>query len=318
MDRKKFSPFIVFLSSLLWAGDAPFRKPLLVGGLSVPFVAFLEHLINSVASLPGLVKHRAQLKSVTAKQWAGLFYIGAFSSALGALLYVQAAVVMDYNFTVAALLQKLQPLFAITLAVIFLKEKLHPKFWLFAVPALIGAYWVTFGFAAPHALWQSAGSASLTGPALAVLAALLWAGGTVAGRSLMVNLELQLVNGMRFVFGFLFLLAYVAAAGHFQFSAMTGFFWRNVIIIALLTGFFALLIYYYGLKNTKASVATLMELGYPLALTLVNWKFLGIALSLWQIVGALVLLASVTALVLSTAKSSQPQLSPLAPDSAGV
>ena len=83
---------------------------------------------------------------------------------------------------------------------------------------------------------------------------------------------------------------------------MNPFFWRNVIIIALLTGFFALLIYYYGLRHTKASVATLMELGYPLAITVVNWKFLGIALSFWQIIGALVLLASVTMLVLNSNK----------------
>jgi drug/metabolite transporter (DMT)-like permease len=152
-------------------------------------------------------------------------------------------------------------------------------------------------------LWHSAGqSLSLKGPLLAILAALLWAGGTVVGRSLMLNLELQFVNGMRFIFGLLFLAAYVAIAKSSQFFLMTPLFWRNVIIIAMLTGFFALLIYYYGLKNTKASVATLMELGYPLALTLVNWKFLGIVLNVWQIVGALILLASVTFLVLSQNK----------------
>jgi len=305
VDKKKSGPLIVFLSSLLWAGDAPFREPLLLGGLSVPFVGFLEHLINSIVCLPGLISKRVGFKKVTLKQWAALFYIGAGASALGALLYVQAAVAMNYNFTVAALLQKLQPLFAITLAVIFLKEKLSPRFWLFAAPALIGAYLVTFGFASPSRLWSSSGHLHLLGPALAVGAAILWAGGTVVGRSLMSDVDLQLVNGMRFVFGLLFLTVYVAVGYRFQFGAMTPFFWRNVIIIALVTGFFSLLLYYYGLRNTKASVATLMELGYPLALTVVNWKFLGITLSAWQIVGALVLLVSVTMLVLSSAKENQ-------------
>ncbi len=305
MDKKKSGPLIVFLSSLLWAGDAPFREPLLLGGLSVPFVGFLEHLINSIVCLPGLIAKRAGFKKLTLKQWAALFYIGAGASALGAILYVQAAVAMNYNFTVAALLQKLQPLFAISLAVIFLKEKLSPKFWLFAAPALIGAYLVTFGWAGPAGLWTSAGHLHLLGPALAVGAAILWAGGTVVGRSLMSDVDLQLVNGMRFVFGLLFLTVYVAVGYHFQFHQMTPFFWRNVIIIALVTGFFSLLLYYYGLRNTKASVATLMELGYPLALTVVNWKFLGITLSAWQIVGALILLGSVTLLVLSSAKENQ-------------
>jgi drug/metabolite transporter (DMT)-like permease len=311
---KKSRAFIVFLASLLWAGDGPFRKPLLVGGLSVAFVGFLEHLLNSLASLPGLWRHRDQFKNLRLPQLLGLIYIGAGASALGALLFVQAAVVMDYNFTVAALLQKFQPLFAIILAVIFLKEKLNPKFYFFAFPAIVGAYLVTFGLVSPAVLWGSSGHINMLGPVLAILAALLWAGGTVVGRSLLKNLDLQFVNGMRFVFGLLFLIIYVAVAGSFQFSLMTPLFWRNVLIIAMVTGFFALLLYYYGLRHTKASVATLMELGYPLALTAVNWKFLGITLSPWQIAGAAILLVSVTGIVLLGSKEDDKavELEPLA------
>lgn len=303
--KNRFSPLIVFLASLLWAGDGPFRKPLLVGGLGAAFVSFLEHLINSVVALPGLYSARAQFKSVSAKQWAGLLYVGAGASALGALMFVQGAVAMNYNFTIAALLQKLQPIFAISLAVIFLKEKLHPKFWLFALPALLGAYLVTFGITAPNAILRGSAQVGIVGPALAVLAALLWAGGTVVGRSLTGNLNLHLVNGMRFVFGLLFFVVYLSLTKGYQFSAMTPLFWRNTLIIALVTGFFALLLYYYGLKNTKASVATLMELGYPLALAAVNWKFLGVTLNAWQIAGALLLLASVTLLVLAESPETE-------------
>lgn len=305
MDNKKNrGPLIVFLSSLLWAGDTPFRKPLLVAGLSVPFVGFLEHLLNTVASLPGLISKRAGFKLLTKKQWVGLLYIGAGASALGALLYVQGAVTMNYNFNVALLLQKLQPIFAIALATIFLKEKLSPKFWLLVPPALVGAYLVSFGFASPGAIWQSGGQFGLTGPALAIGAAFLWAAGTVVGRSVLKGADVQLVNGMRFVFGLLFLVLYVGVFYHFQFSAMHFMQWRNVTIIALLTGFFALWIYYYGLRSTPASIATLMELGYPVAAVIVNWKFLGNALDVWQIVGALLLLASVTLLVISEGREN--------------
>lgn len=305
--KKKYSPLIVFLASLLWAGDGPFRKPLLVGGLAAGFVSFLEHIFNSIVSIPGLWRSRGEFKKLTVSQILGLIYIGAGASALGAILFVQGAVAMNYNFTVAALLQKIQPLFAIVLAVIFLKEKLSPKFWLFALPAIVGAYLVSFGFVSPLDLWRSSGQLSYKGPLLAVLAALLWAGGTVVGRSLLNNLQTQFVNGMRFVFGLLFLLVYVFMTSGMQFALMTPLFWRNTFIIAMLTGFFALFLYYYGLKNTKASVATLMELGYPLALTAVNWKFLGITLSSGQIAGALLLLLSVTAFVLmSSSKEENP------------
>jgi drug/metabolite transporter (DMT)-like permease len=308
MKKRNFSPLIVFLSSLLWASDSPFRKPLLVGGLSAAFISFLEHLFSTVASLPGLWRKRTQFKSLTIAQVLGLVYIGAGASALAAVLFVRGAVDMNYNFTIAALLQKLQPIFAIALAVIFLKEKLNPKFWLFALPALCGAYLVTFGLASPAELWSTGGQLYLLGPVLAILAAVLWAGGTVVGRSLLKNLDFQFVNGMRFTLGLVFLVAYVIIVEKMQFALMTPLFWRNAIIIAMLTGFFALLLYYYGLRHTKASVATLMELGYPLALTAVNWKFLGITLDIWQIIGALVLLGSVTALVLTDVNLDKPML----------
>jgi drug/metabolite transporter (DMT)-like permease len=298
MNNKKSSPLIIFLASLLWAADSPFRKPLLVGGLTAPFIALLEHFFNTLASLPALIKERAAFKSLTLKHWAGLLYIGAGASALAAILYVEGAVAMNYNFTVAALLQKLQPIFAILLAVVFLKEKVSAKFWLLAVPALLGAYLVTFGLTSPSALLAAYGDLPFKGPALAVLAALLWAGGTVVGRSLTQGLDFKFVNSMRFAFGLLFLLVYVSLIGGWQLEAMTPLFWRNTFIIAMLTGFFALLLYYYGLKNTKASVATLMELGYPLALTAVNWIFLDIKLDSWQITGAVILLISVTVIVL--------------------
>lgn len=301
---KKRSPLLVFLASLMWAVDGPFRKPLLVGGLAPAFVGLLEHFFSSIASLPGLWQSRAQFRSLTSRQIAGLLYIGAGASALGALLFVKGAVAMNYNFTVAALLQKIQPLFAILLAAVFLKERISAKFWFLAVPAFFGAYLVSFGAVSPLALWSSTGSVSLLGPFLAILAALLWAGGTVVGRSLLFGLDFKFVTGMRFVVGFLFLIGYVFFTGHAQFALMSTLMWRNVVIISLLTGFFALLLYYYGLKNTKASVATLMELGYPLALTLVNWKFLGIVLNSWQIVGTVVLLTSVTVLVLKAGQEN--------------
>ncbi len=265
-------------------------------------MAFLEHMFNTLVSLPGLFKQRADFKKLNFKKVLGLFYIGAGASALAAILFVKGAVIMNYNFTVAALLQKFQPLFAILLAAVFLKEKISVKFWLYVVPALLGAYLISFGIVSPVSLWSSAGQVSATGPLLAVLAALLWAGGTVVGRALLYDLNFQFVTALRFLLGFVFLFFYVLFFEKMQFGAMTPLFWRNTIIISLLTGFFALLLYYFGLKTTKASTATLMELGYPLALSLVNWKFLGIALSVPQIVGAVILLASVTALVIETSK----------------
>ena len=166
--KKNFGPLIIFLASLLWAGDSPFRKPLLVGGLGAGFISFLEHGINFIVSIPGLILKRAEFLKVSKKQWLGLVYIGMGSSALGAVLFVKGAEAMNYNFTVAALLQKLQPIFAVSFAVIFLKEKLRPVFWLYAIPALLGAYMVSFGFVGLPQLWRE-GAVNLFGSCLAMM-----------------------------------------------------------------------------------------------------------------------------------------------------
>lgn len=296
--KKKFGATLVFLSSLMWAFDAVFRQPVLKGGLSVSFVAFLEHILNSIVSLPLVIKQRTQFKILSKGQWFGLLYIGFFASALAALLFVEGAVKMNYNFTIAVLLQKLQPIFAIILAVIFLKEKLAPKFWLFAIPALFGAYLVSFGLISPFSLFTSTASVGVLGPVLAILASVFWAGGTVVGKYLLKNLDFKFVNGMRFLLGMVFLFFYVIFFSKFQFSEMNFFFWKNTLIVAMMTGFFALLIYYIGLKSTKASTASLMELGYPLSSALIYWKILGITLNSWQIFGGLILLVSALFLAL--------------------
>jgi drug/metabolite transporter (DMT)-like permease len=55
----------------------------------------------------------------------------------------------------------------------------------------------------------------------------------------------------------------------------------------------ALFIYYKGLENTSASVATLAELGFPMAAIFVNWIFLDATLSAVQLLGVAILLSGV-------------------------
>ena len=47
-----------------------------------------------------------------------------------------------------------------------------------------------------------------------------------------------------------------------------------ILIIALASGVFSLYLYYYGLQFTRASIATIAELGFPLAAVFVNAYFI--------------------------------------------
>ena len=64
--------------------------------------------------------------------------------------------------------------------------------------------------------------------------------------------------------------------------------WREAGLLtamALVPGLAALLLYYYGLRHTRASLAALGELSFPATAVLLNWTFLGARISAGQAVG---------------------------------
>src|SRR3989344_1819862 len=141
INQDKLGPWLVTIAALLWAVDAPFRK-YLTGGLSSTTIVLMEHLVIAVLVLVFLWRYLPELKNLNKKDWLAVLFIGFGGSALATVFFTQS---FHYvNPSVSILLQKVQPLFAILLAVIVLKEKLSSKFWLWAIIAIIGAYLVSF------------------------------------------------------------------------------------------------------------------------------------------------------------------------------
>ena len=64
----------------------------------------------------------------------------------GTYFYIKASNYVGYiDLSIVVLLQKLRSVFAMSLAAIFLKEKLSKKYITLAFLAIIGDYLVTFG-----------------------------------------------------------------------------------------------------------------------------------------------------------------------------
>jgi drug/metabolite transporter (DMT)-like permease len=291
MHREKFGPWFVTGAAMLWALDAPFRK-FLTTGLSSPAIVLMEHLLIALCVVPLLWPRLAELKRLAWKEWLSVVFIGCGGSALATVLFTQSFHYL--NPTVAILLQKLQPLLAIGLAGIILHEKLSKNFWAGAVVALFGAYLVSFPNLKPAGL---AWNADMRGASLAVAAAFLWAGSTVFGRFVLNRVSFQVMTSLRFLCALVFLLAMNVYSGTLtQVPAASAQDWLFVFITAIVAGFVSLLIYYYGLQSTTASIATICELGFPFAAVLVNWRFLGAALSTTQIAGGIILLLAITML----------------------
>lgn len=288
-------PVLVFIAAMLWASDAPFRVHL-TKDLSSSFIVLAEHAVDVLFILPILWWKRAELKTLRAGEWVAVIIIAVGSSALASIAFTKA---FSYvNPSVAILLQKLQPLIAIGLASSLLKEQLHQRFWVWVVAALVGAYIISFPGLKPQLFVGEVFNPNTIGVLLALLAAVLWGAGTVLGKVVLARVSFQAMTGLRFLLAFIFLLFFnISQHSIPQLSTVTTRDWLYIGIIAVTSGVFSLFIYYRGLTYTKASVATIAELGFPLAAVLVNYWFLGEALSLVQVFGMAILLMAIFRLV---------------------
>lgn len=293
MRNKNFGPWFVTFAAMLWAMDAPFRK-FLTGELSSTTIVLMEHILIAICVLPLFLPRLGELKTLSGKEWLSVLFIGFGGSALATVLFTQSFHYL--NPTVAILLQKLQPLIAILLAVWILGERLSKNFWLWTAVAIFSAYVVTFPDFKPVGwTWNS----NMLGVVLALGAAFFWGGSTVFGRFVLNKVSFQLMTSLRFLSALLFLFLMNIYYGTLnQVQAATSKDWFFVFMTAIVAGFVSLLIYYYGLRSTKASVATLCELAFPVAAVVVNWIFLGATLVPMQIVGGLILLLAITKLTL--------------------
>jgi len=129
----------------MWGFDGVVLTPRLYK-LNVGFVVFMLHLIPFVLMNIFLFKQYKWLKKFSANDLIILFLIAFFGGALGTLSIVKALFLVQFqHLSVVVLLQKLQPIFAVSLAAFILKEKITKKFALWAAVAVIASYFLTFG-----------------------------------------------------------------------------------------------------------------------------------------------------------------------------
>ncbi|MBU6447765.1 DMT family transporter [Patescibacteria group bacterium] len=288
---KNYGPYLVFLAAMFWATDAPFRVHL-THELSSSFIVLSEHFFDTLIILPILIMNFKEVKALRLKQWLAVIVIAIGGSALASVAFTQA---FHYvNPSVAILLQKLQPLIAISLAYSLLGERLKKNYWIWAIVALAGAYLISFPGLRPQLYSGEQFNPNLIGVSLALIAAVLWGASTVLGKYVLDKASFKTMTSLRFVVAFLFLiLLNFWQKSYPNFAKITGTDYLFMLIIALASGVFSLFIYYYGLQTTRASVATIAELGFPLAAVVVNAIFLKDALVPMQVVGMAVLLLGV-------------------------
>jgi drug/metabolite transporter (DMT)-like permease len=240
------SVLLVAVGAAMWGTDGILRVPLLEVA-SPSQIVLLEHLVLLLSSVPAVVLGWRFFRGLGAAQWVALLVIGWGGSALATLLFTTAFAVG--NPTVVILLQKTQPLFAVALAGILLRERLGWAYWPCFAVAMVGAYMISFGDFGPFA---ALGSAELLTAALALGAALLWGSSTVLGRLVLKDIPFYALTGARLLLAVPLLAGIVVAQGSVGglgagLASEPG----RVILLALIPGLLALLLYYRGLTGTR-------------------------------------------------------------------
>ena len=251
-----------------------------------------------------MFKKYKYLKVFTLSDITYFFLIALFGGVIGTLSMVKALQLSEFSqYSVVILLQKLQPVFAILLAAILLKEKPGKKFYLLALVAVCSSYILAFGFKSPMLLEKNNVQACL----YSVLAAFSFGSGTVFGRKVLNKYDFSTSTFYRFTFTalimFVILLFKKELGTVYAFTAN-----KDMVFLALFIAFFGLLavfIYYLGLKGTSASVATLCELAFPLTSVVLEGILRHRVLSFIQIIAALVLISSILYLNFSNINSEE-------------
>ena len=284
-------PAMIALAATLWGLDGVVLRPALYS-LPVTTVVFMEHMIAFVIMIPFLIYERKKLKQITKQGYLYFLLVALFGGALGTLAITKGLFYVNFsNLSAVILMQKLQPIFAIFLAWLLLKERLPKKFFGYAILALIGAYAVAFPELVPN---FNTSDKTTVAAMFGLLAALCWGASTVFSKGALKDTNFRIGTYLRFGFTSLIVLIFMLGTGGYTaIPSITSLQWTYLFIIIFSSGGVAMLLYYFGLKHTKASVSTIAELGLPLSAVIFEYFIHGKIMNTTQFIGAGILLFSI-------------------------
>lgn len=292
----------VAFSAMLWGVDGILLTPQLYN-LNTAFVVFLLHLFPFALMNVFFFREYRLLKTMTRSDFIYFMLVALFGGALGTLAIVKSLFLLNFNnLSVIVLLQKLQPVFAILLARVILKERIKKGFALWAVIALIAGYFMTFGWNLPD--FSTNGIVTVYAALLSLLAAFSFGSSTVFSKKILGNYSFVSSTFFRYGFTTVIMLVIVLACGHIgDFTLVTPRNWLFVVLIGLTTGSGAIFLYYYGLRNVKASISTFLELLYPITAVVLDYFVNHTKYSIVQWIAALVMLFSIVMLNVNSKKT---------------
>ena len=258
-NRASYGPWLVGLGAALWGTESAWRIPL-NDLFDAQVIVFWEHVLILLMFLPILLSQLGELRKIDARTWSYLLFSGFAGSAVGTIFFTLA--LKNGNPTVVNVILNIQPVISTLGAFLLFGDRLTPRFFLYAGIAILAGIFLSVEH--PELIGVSFAQAGLNlGTVYALVCALFWGLSTVAGRGVMTGMPLRLAAGLRIVVGLIcmtfILVVYgkLSGASLWPVTAQThpGTAIVALVLLASISGGIPLLIYFEGLRWTRASTA---------------------------------------------------------------
>jgi drug/metabolite transporter (DMT)-like permease len=285
--------FLVILACLLWGMDTLIRYPLVERGINPITIVFFEHCILILIFSFSLIPNLRRIGELKIADVFSFLVVGGLGSAIATVAFTESFQYLNPSLVI--LLQKFQPIVAIILASIVLKEEVQKQFVAWAGVCLLGGLLISSpDIERFYALMVTNFSAVTTdvaikGYGLVGISILGWGAATVFGKRLsIVGFETKSIMAGRFLTGLLVLIPFVQWDR--SLILPQGEDYLRILIMVMISGALAMWFYYQGLKKLSAKTTAIAEMFFPFFAIIVNWIFLGKQLSELQLIGGAILI----------------------------
>jgi drug/metabolite transporter (DMT)-like permease len=301
--NSSYGLIFIIIAAVCWGFSAVVLIPRLYN-LPVVFVVFLQHAIPLALLTPIFFKEYKTFFKLHNRDIFILCIIALFSGVIGTMAIVKALFLVHFhNLSVVVLIQKVQPIFAIILAAIFLKESIGKKFIFWSIFVFLGIYLITFGLNHPSIILNET---NIDAYLLSILSALSFALNTVLGKHLTKTVSYKTITFSRFFLGTIFSAIFCLISGQFlNFDLITMNNLLILLVIFVAGGPISMFLYYYGLKYVKASTAAIGEMALPFSVIILDYTINNERLSLIQWCGAIIIIIGI--FIISQIKPIQKQ-----------
>jgi len=198
LNKKVFTgAMAICVAATLWGLDGVVLTPRLYS-LNIGLVVFIFHALPFLLMNVFMYREYRHLKSFTSGDILMFFLLSFFGGAIGTLAIVKALFLVNFQaLTIVVLLQKLQPVFAITLAALLLREKLKRNFLLWSSLAILAGYFLTFGLNLPD---LGTGSNTALAAGFSLLSAFAFVSSTVFSKKVLQKYRFFTATSYRYAF----------------------------------------------------------------------------------------------------------------------